>query len=436
MRPRGRGAFQPGYRSPSQEPRPQSVEDRPRRGARIERQDRPVEIPATPAQLASRIIDRANERQPADLLLRQTLARRRGLKPGEAAWISRSVFNYFRWLKWLDAAVATEDRVEAAAKLAARFVADPASFPDEELAARAVPAWVRDELSADPGWLRTLQSEAPLWLRFVPGAATEVTEALGGAGVVQAGPLPDSARYVGSEDLFRTEAFHAGRFEIQDLASQAVSHVCAPKPGEVWWDTCAGEGGKTLHLSALMQGKGLIWASDRAVWRLERLRQRAARAGCFNHRRIEWDGGAKPPTRTVFDGVLVDAPCTGLGTWARNPQARWTTDPDDVRELAAIQKSLLQHAAPSVKPGGRLVYAVCTLTRSETIDVAAAFSAAHPDFVPDPFFNPLDPGQPASAELTLWPQTSGGNGMYIAAWRRQAGTVAPAAEVPGDAPAA
>ena len=116
-----------------------------------------------------------------------------------------------------------------------------------------------------------------------------------------------------------------------------------------------------------MANRGLIWASDRAEWRLQKLRRRAARAKVFNYRPARWDGGARLPTRTKFDGVLVDAPCSGLGTWQRNPHARWTTTVEDVRELAELQRRLLAHTAPSLKPGGRLIYAVCTLTRAPSL---------------------------------------------------------------------
>src|SRR6185503_9755757 len=132
------------------------------------------------------------------------------------------------------------------------------------------------------------------------------------------------------------------------------------------WDACAGGGGKTLHLSDLMENRGLIWASDREEWRLKKLKQRAARAKAFNYRAALWDGGAKLPTKTKFDGVLVDAPCGGIGTWQRNPHARWTTTAEDVEELSEVQGLLLANVAPSVKPGGKLIYSVCTLTRSET----------------------------------------------------------------------
>jgi 16S rRNA (cytosine967-C5)-methyltransferase len=124
-----------------------------------------------------------------------------------------------------------------------------------------------------------------------------------------------------------------------------------------------------------MQNKGMLWASDRAEWRLTKLKRRAGRAKVFNYRSAFWDGGAKLPTETKFDGVLVDAPCSGIGTWQRNPQARWTTVPNDVRELSEIQKKLLTNVAPSVKPGGKLIFSVCTLTRAETMEVVADFNA-------------------------------------------------------------
>ena len=231
--------------------------------------------------------------------------------------------------------------------------------------------------------------------------------------------MPDALIYEGDEDLLRTAAFHEGQFEIQDIASQAVGLLCPPQPGETWWDACAGEGGKLLHLSDLMQNKGLIWASDRAEWRLKNLKRRTARARCFNYRAAVWDGGAKLPTKTKFDGVLVDAPCSGIGTWQRNPHARWTTSMNDVRELAQVQKDLLTYAANAVKPGGKLVYAVCTLARSETSEVVKYFDGQEPDFEALPLVHPFTPGSVPVHPLCMWPQETGGNAMFVAAWRRK-----------------
>ena len=152
--------------------------------------------------------------------------------------------------------------------------------------------------------------------------------------------------------------------------------------------------------------------------RIDTLKRRAARAKLFNFRTEFWDGGSRLPTKVKFDGILLDAPCSGVGTWQRNPHARWTTTPDDVRELAATQLSLLNNVAGSLKPKGRLIYAVCTLTRSETTAVADAFAAAHPELEALPL--PIAAaGAPDPSRVTLWPQEINGNGMFIAGWRRK-----------------
>ncbi len=373
----------------------------------------PISVPA----LAAQVIERSNREVPADAALRSTLKNARGLSPVDAEAISNAVFQHYRWFGWLDAEAPIEARLDHAAELASRFERNPESFSDDELRANAIPPWTSLQVEAPPNWARSLQVQPRLWLRAHPNYSEKIRDQL----EVKPGPFPGSFLYCGSEDLFVHPAFHAGEFEIQDLASQAVGLVCAPQPTETWWDACAGEGGKTLHLSALMQGKGMIWASDRAAWRLERLRRRTARAHCFNYRVAPWDGGEKPPTRTEFDGILVDAPCSGLGTWGRNPHARWTTTTTDVLELAEAQRRLLSHVRGSLKPGGRLVYAVCTLTRAETSEVADWFSQTFADeFESVPVVNPFDAHSAPVFPLTLWPADTGGNGMFIASWRRKA----------------
>jgi 16S rRNA (cytosine967-C5)-methyltransferase len=364
---------------------------------------------------AARVLRVALAGRPADAALRETLGpARAGVSATRRRAVSRAVFAYFRWWRWLDAAQSLQKQVADALERQARFDRSPAAVKDEALAARAVPDWLAAEMEVPPAWLRLLQREPALWLRARRRDAAELPALLGDCVPADSEPAaPGAFRYTGPRDLFLTDAFRDGRFEIQDLASQLVGHACVPQPGQTWWDACAGEGGKTLHLSDLMDNRGLLWASDRSARRLEQLRKRAARAGVFNCRAAAWDGGERLPTRTKFDGVLLDAPCSGVGTWQRNPHARWTTTADDVRELAAVQARLLGHVAPALKPGGRLVYAVCTLTRAETAAVADAFTAAHPEFEPAAVF----PG--GGPSLLLWPQDRDANGMYLAAWRRR-----------------
>lgn len=369
----------------------------------------------TPLQLAARIVDRTSDENPADMVLRQTLYRRRGLSPYDAAWISRAVFSFFRWQRWMNHEHPLEDRIREGVEFANRFSKEPSSFSDAELVERSLPDWAAAHMPVTAELARAVQTEPSLWLRCRPAFTEETIYQLRDT---EPGPLPDSLRYTGRADLFLDRGFQSGAYEIQDLASQAVGLVCNPHPPEIWWDACAGEGGKTLHLSSLIGGKSLIWASDRAEWRLERLRQRTGRAKCFNYRAVHWDGGEIPPTKTRFDGILVDAPCSGIGTWGRNPHSRWTTTLRDVEELAAIQKRLLMNVADSLKPGGRLIYSACTLTNDETSQVADWFTNERPEFETLAMMNPFQPDEPPVTQMHLWPQQTGGNGMFVAAWTK------------------
>ena len=368
-------------------------------------------------KIAAEIIAESDHEHPADSVLRAEFKRQSGLRRDESREISRAVFSYFRWFGWLDPQKPATGNIFVAQQLAERFARDPQRFSDDELLAKAVPAWVSESVEVSPEWLRALQSEPRLWLRTKRGQADRIAQALGFSWLESTNLLNDAIEYRGSEDLFRTAEFHNGEFELQDISSQAVGVICDPKPGETWWDACAGEGGKLLHLSELMQNKGLIWASDRAEWRLKKLKQRTARAKVFNYRAVAWDGGKKLPTKTKFDGVLVDGPCSGIGTWHRNPQARWTATAKDVRELAEVQRKLLTHVADAVKPGGKLIYSVCTLSREESAGVADFFESECKNFTRLEMKNPFKPAE-LSERLCFWTQSTGGNGMFVAAWRR------------------
>lgn len=361
----------------------------------------------------ARVLATVTPQLPADAALRKYFYGHTYLAPQLRRSISRSVFIYYRWLRWLSSQDSFQAQVGQALQLDARFKKDPNSIKAEALLARAIPEWVKTELEPDPAMLRQLQREPALWLRARPGKAHHLAKTLGHCTLTP--HAPDAVQYTGEKDLFRTAQFHEGEFEIQDLASQLVGLAAAPLAGQTWWDTCAGEGGKTLHLADQMQNKGVVWVSDRSEKRLQVFKKRSTRAKLYNHRSVLWDGSSRLPTKAKFDGILVDAPCSGVGTWQRNPHARWTTTIDDVRELAATQLSLLNHVANSLKPGGRLIYAVCTLTRSETTDIVTAFSAAHPELTPAPI---TLPGREPAGSIFIWPQEVNANGMFIAAWTR------------------
>lgn len=372
-------------------------------------------------EIAAEVIRTASREKPADAALREVLKEFRDLPPFDSREVSSLVFLYYRWHGWTRDERGVDAKMRLARRLDERFRANPASFPTSELRAKAVPEWTATQMEASDEWLRSLQSGTRLWLRAKRGRGKTLVGKLGQARTLV---LPDAVVYEGEEDLFRSPEFHAGEFEIQDIASQMVGLICDPKPGETWWDACAGEGGKLLHLSDLMQNKGLIWASDRAAWRLQKLKRRTARAKAFNYRSVAWDGGEKRPTKTKFDGVLVDGPCSGIGTWQRNPQARWTTTEQDVQELAEAQKKLLANVAGVVKPGGKLIFSVCTLTRKETSEVVDEFNRTQTEFEPLAFSietlgEEKSRALSSAATLTIWPHDFGGNGMFVAAWRRK-----------------
>lgn len=361
------------------------------------------------------VLATVSPQMPADAALRRYFYGHTYLSPQLRRAVSRGVFICFRWKRWLDPQASRQAQAEHALMLDERFQKDPRSIKPEALAARAVPDWLKLEMELSSDYLRQLQREPALWLRARPGKAHKLAESLGRCEFTP--HSPDALHYVGEKDLFRTAQFHEGEFEIQDLASQLVGIAAAPAAKQTWWDACAGEGGKTLHLADLMQNKGLIWVSDRSDKRLQVFKKRSTRAKLYNHRSALWDGSERLPTKAKFDGILVDAPCSGVGTWQRNPHARWTTTIDDVRELAATQLNLLNQVAGSLKPGGRLIYAVCTLTRTETVGVVETFSAAHPELAPSPL---ALPGREPANAVSLWPQEINANGMFIACWTKTA----------------
>jgi len=354
-------------------------------------------------EAAAAVIRKADRVHPADAVLRAELRGARRLSPAQRSEVARAVFDYYRWFGWLEPRPGLRDQLERASDLARAFAETPQRFSEEELVRRSVPVWLAESMEVTPAFARALQARPKLWLRARKGQGSVLAQQLGSAHVSEG--VPDAIEYFGDDDLFHHPGFRSGDFEIQDISSQLVGRIADPQPGQTWWDACAGEGGKLLHLSELMDNKGLIWASDRAAWRIEKLKRRAARARVFNYRAAAWDGSAKLPTRRKFDGILVDAPCSGVGTWGRNPHARWTTTPDDVRELSGVQRELLEHVKPALKPRGKLVYAVCTLTKSETVGVAEGSGTAHAEL---------------KLVVTTWlrPEELGGNGMFVAVWQQ------------------
>ncbi len=286
----------------------------------------------------------------------------------------------------------------------------PADLDLDEL----LPTWLRAECPAafEPAQCDVLLRRAPLWLRLQTDDPESVREEFAQAGwaAVPSPVLPEAWRLPGETDITKSTAYQEGRVEIQDLGSQLILASSSLTPGEHWLDACAGAGGKTLQLARLLGPDGRVTAHDIRPAALEELKLRAARAG-LNGITITAapEGG--------FDGVLVDAPCTGTGTWRRAPHLKWTTSPADVAAASLRQLGLLLRFSHHVRPGGRLIYATCSLCRTENEGVVAGFLERQAGFQlePIPRAHGLIPGP---LGLSILPATHDTDGFFVAALRR------------------
>lgn len=244
---------------------------------------------------------------------------------------------------------------------------------------------------------------------------------------------PWGLRISGKPTLNKLDAFTRGAFEVQDEGSQLLAMLLDAKRGEMVVDFCAGAGGKTLAIGASMRSTGRLYAFDTSAHRLDQLKPRLARSGLSNVHPAaiahERDDRVKRLSGKI-DRVLVDAPCSGLGTLRRNPDLKWRQSLGLVQEMAATQTAILQSAARLLKPGGRLVYATCSMLRQENEDVAQAFSDANKEFAAldagevlaglkvDRAASLCAGGASGQQYLRLWPHSHQTDGFFAAVWQK------------------
>ncbi len=278
---------------------------------------------------------------------------------------------------------------------------------------------------------QALKAAAPLSLRvnLIKATREAAIARLADSGIVVKPTRysPHGLIVEGKPALQRHPLFLEGFVEVQDEGSQLLAELVAPRRGEMVADFCAGAGGKTLALGALMRSSGRLYAFDVSAARLAKLKPRLARSGLSNVHpvRIESENDLRVKRLAgKLDRVLVDAPCSGLGTLKRNPELKWRQMPQDVLELAAKQLAILGGAARLVKPGGTLVYATCSLLRAENAMVVEQFMAAHADFqavaarvVLARRGIEIDTG--AGDALELLPHTHGTDGFYAMVLERR-----------------
>jgi 16S rRNA (cytosine967-C5)-methyltransferase len=276
------------------------------------------------------------------------------------------------------------------------------------------PAWLLarfDPLIA-PDELPALLARAPLDVRI---------NRLKPMPALDAAPTPHSPvglRFPEGTQIEQLDAWKAGQIEVQDEGSQLICLACTATPGMLAVDLCAGAGGKTLALAADMANEGRLIAADSDRGRLSRLPPRADRAGAAIVETRLLDPGREAESLADLAGqadlVLVDAPCSGTGTWRRNPESRWRLTPARLARLTALQARLLDLAGTLVRPGGILVYAVCSLLAEEGSDQAAAFTARSGLLAEAP---ELHAGRNAGAGRLLSPGHDGTDGFFVARWR-------------------
>jgi 16S rRNA (cytosine967-C5)-methyltransferase len=307
------------------------------------------------------------------------------------------------------------------------------------------PAWLGPSLERALGRdlareMVAMQDEAGLDLRVNTLKADRETiyAALGKAGIEAARTKlsPVGLRLFERVPLGQLDLFKSGAIEVQDEGSQLAALLADARPGMRVADFCAGAGGKTLALAAAMQNRGHLVAADVAAKRLERATQRLRRAGASIVQRQPLASARDKWVKrhaAGFDRVFVDAPCTGTGTWRRNPDAKWRLKAEDVAELPALQADILDSAQRLVKPGGRLIYATCSLLMEEDEDQVAAFLDTHADFtllpIAEVWAEAIGGNCPARGDtLRLSPARHGTDGFFVAVMERRPMAQAPAPE--------
>lgn len=366
---------------------------------------------------------------------------------------SSVIFGYFRWKGWLDIVASSPDAACVFAYLlectelhpAILNLANKAGLPESMMVpmgtrpplekSRAlgqitghtlnlnqlVPDWVLPLL--DPAQIQrvmeSFQSPPPTWLRTHPDDRDDILARLREQGGEPAAhpSVPSAVSVARGINLRALPRTCRTLVDVQDLASQVTGLVCDPQPGQSWWDACCGSGGKTQHLAALGGPSVSILATDIRSSILGELTRRLGETGIGTIRTALWDGATEPAPTGPFDGILLDAPCSGTGTWHRNPDARWRITRDTVIQLAGLQSTLLRACSTRVKLGGVLVYATCSLTTLENEEVITDFLKTTPGFRLDPFINPLTHAR-CDGLLRINPWDGPCNGMFIARLRR------------------
>lgn len=313
---------------------------------------------------------------------------------------------------------------------------DPLQLPDDPIAQLATrhsyPDWLVQQWLGQFGLSETEQlcrwfNQPPSIDLRINSLRTSLEQAIAamseaGVAVTAMPPLPQTLRLLHHEGaIWKLPGFAEGGWTVQDSSSQLVGHVLDPQPGEVVIDACAAPGGKTTHIAELMGDRGTIWACDRQASRLKKITENAERLRLTSIQTRAVDSRSLTDFAGQADRVLLDAPCSGLGTLNRHADARWRQTPDTVQTLAQLQAELLAQAATWVKPQGVLVYSTCTLHAAENEAIVQAFLHDHPDWQIDrtPILGGLDQFVRPEGWYQVLPHQHRMDGFFMARFSRR-----------------
>ncbi len=375
------------------------------------------------------------EDQYADRVIERTLKADKRMGARDRAFVAENVYEIVRWYRLLWEVLGHEPRTEQDwwRLFGIRWVLSDLSLPDWREFEGLKKEQIREKWSAVrterarresiPDWLdqRGLEELGDLWeptlvalnqparvvlrVNTLKSNRADVQHSLRAAGI-ETEPIGAAGLLVTErKNLFRTVAFQAGWFEVQDFSSQQVAPLLEVEPGMRVVDACAGAGGKALHIASLMENKGRLIALDTEAYKLQSLKQRARRNGVhiIETRSIESSKVIKRLHGTA-DRLLLDVPCSGLGVLRRNPDAKWKLSPEFIERIRGVQQDILTRYSKMLRPGGRMVYATCSILPSENQQQVARFLES-----------PAGASFELISERRILPQEEGFDGFYIAA---------------------
>jgi len=402
-------------------------------------------------EITSFIISELAKGYPADKSLSSELKRRKYLGSRDRRFISENIFSLFRWWGWISIIIQSppdiyqlinnKEKLNSSLYLAEEIkkILDQTNLSNLYEIAKIISSQFKTQNltpeSLFPDFFITslspmlkfdkistaYQFKPPIWIRVDKNKEKSVIKSLSklNAQYEKSDLLPNAIKILKIEkSLYELNEFKKGFFEIQDLSSQIVATVANPKEGEKWLDSCAGAGGKTLHLADLMNNKGSITAIDKNEKKILELKRRAKRHNFSNIRTIIGDiRKINNRIKCFYDGVIVDAPCSCSGTWRRNPDARWRLQKTDLEKFSSLQIQILSASAKLLKNNAYLIYATCSIFYDENEAIIENFLKQHTDFTLVNIHNPINKTT-SSGYFYVDPSISDSDSMFIAKLRR------------------